>query len=275
MTATPAAAAEAPRPVIEARGISKRYGALTALQGVDLTINAGEIVGLVGDNGAGKSTLIKILSGAIPPTSGELRVDGEPMAMHSPLDARRKGIETVYQDLALAPDLTVAENLFIGRELKRSGLLRSIGVLDRRSMNAQAKRELDRLKIRIDSVTDRADALSGGQRQAIAVARAVAWGRRVILMDEPTAALGVEEQEKVAHLIETVRSGGTPVLLVSHNIPQVHEICDRIVVLFRGRIVADLDTKSVGIEDVVMWITGTAIRLQELREQQKEWRHDD
>ena len=275
MTATPAAAAEAPRPVIEARGISKRYGALTALQGVDLTINAGEIVGLVGGIAPERILISVDLPAPLSPTSGELRVDGEPMAMHSPLDARRKGIETVYQDLALAPDLTVAENLFIGRELKRSGLLRRIGVLDRRSMNAQAKRELDRLKIRIDSVTDRADALSGGQRQAIAVARAVAWGRRVILMDEPTAALGVEEQEKVAHLIETVRGGGTPVLLVSHNIPQVHEICDRIVVLFRGRIVADLDTKSVGIEDVVMWITGTAIRLQELREQQKEWRHDD
>ena len=134
---------------------------------------------------------------------------------------------------------------------------------------ARRKTELDRLKIRIDSVTDRADSLSGGQRQAIAVARAVAWGRRVILMDEPTAALGVEEQEKVAHLIETVRSGGTPVLLVSHNIPQVHEICDRVVVVFRGRVVADLDTKAVGIEDVVMWITGAAIRLQELREQEE------
>ncbi len=268
MITTPASAVEAP-PVIEARGITKRYGALTALEGVDLQIKAGEIVGLVGDNGAGKSTLIKILSGAIQPTSGELLVDGEPIAMHSPLEARRRGIETVYQDLALAPDLTVAENLFIGRELQRSGLLRTIGVLDRRRMNAQAKRELDRLNIRIDSVTDRADALSGGQRQAIAVARAVAWGRRVILMDEPTAALGVEEQEKVAHLIESVRRGGTPVLLVSHNIPQVHEICDRVFVLFRGRVVANLETRSVGIEDVVMWITGAAIRLQELRDQEE------
>jgi|1186.fasta_scaffold07635_3 ABC-type sugar transport system ATPase subunit len=266
MTTTPESAVEVP-PVIEGREITKRYGALTALQGVDLKINAGEIVGLVGDNGAGKSTLIKILSGALQPTSGELLVDGEPIGMHSPLQARRTGIETVYQDLALAPDLTVSENLFIGRELKRSGVLRMIGVLDRRKMNTRAKDELDRLKIRVDSVTDRADALSGGQRQAIAVARAVAWGRRVILMDEPTAALGVEEQEKVAHLIETVRSGGTPVLLVSHNIPQVHEICDRIVVLFRGRVVANLDTKSVSIEDVVMWITGAAIRLQEIREQ--------
>src|SRR3954454_16777364 len=267
MTSSPASAVEVPRPVIEARGITKRYAALTALQGVDLAINAGEVVGLVGDNGAGKSTLIKILSGAIHPTSGELLVDGVLTSMQSPLEARRMGIETVYQDLALAPDLTVAENLFIGRELKRHGALGLIGVLDRRRMNAQAKKELDRLKIRIDSVADRADALSGGQRQAIAVARAVAWGRRVILMDEPTAALGVEEQEKVAHLIETVRSGGTPVLLVSHNIPQVHEICDRIVVLFRGRVVANLDTKSVSIEDVVMWITGAAIRLQEIREQ--------
>jgi ABC-type sugar transport system ATPase subunit len=232
---------------------------LTALHGVDLAIRSGEIVGLVGDNGAGKSTLIKILSGALAPTSGELLIDGKPADLRSPLHARQQGIETVYQDLALAPDLTVAENLFIGRELKRPGPGRLVGSLDRRRMNAHAREQLQRLRIRIDSVTDRADTLSGGQRQAIAVARAVAWGRRVILMDEPTAALGVEEQQKVAELIDEVRRGGTPVLLVSHNIPQVHEICDRIVVLLHGRAVADLKRDQVDIEDVVMWITGAAL----------------
>jgi ABC-type sugar transport system ATPase subunit len=250
---------EAQVPVIEARRITKRYGALTALQDVDLAIRPGEVVGLVGDNGAGKSTLVKILSGATPPTAGELYVDGRPTAIHSPLDARREGIETVYQDLALAPDLTVAENLFIGRELTRGGIRRALGSLDRRAMNRHAREQLDRLRIRIDSVTDRADFLSGGQRQAIAVARAVAWGRRVILMDEPTAALGVEEQQKVAGLIEEVRRNGIPVLLISHNIPQVHDICDRIVVLFHGRVVADLDKSEADVQEVVMWITGVAL----------------
>jgi ABC-type sugar transport system ATPase subunit len=251
-------AVEAPGPVMEARQITKRYGALTALHGVNLAIYPGEVVGLVGDNGAGKSTLIKILSGAIAPTSGRVFLNGEPTSVHSPLEARREGIETVYQDLALAPDLTVAENLFLGRELKRAGLLRLFGHLDRRSMNRQAREQLDRLKIRIGSVTDRADSLSGGQRQAIAVARAVAWGRQVILMDEPTAALGVEEQQKVAGLIQEVRQNGTPVLLVSHNIPQVHDICDRIVVLLHGRVVANLKKEDADIEEVVMWITGAA-----------------
>ena len=248
-----------PPPVIEARGITKRYGALTALQGVDLAIRVGEVVGLVGDNGAGKSTLVKILSGAIAPTSGEIYVDGRPATVHSPLDARRQGIETVYQDLALAPDLTVTENLFMGRELRRSGPLGLLRALDRRAMNRHASEQLDRLRIRIDSVTDRADSLSGGQRQAIAVARSIAWGRRVILMDEPTAALGVEEQQKVAGLIEEVRKNGVPVLLISHNIPQVHEICDRIVVLLHGRVVADLHKHEADVEEIVMWITGAAL----------------
>jgi ABC-type sugar transport system ATPase subunit len=255
----PSIAVEAPPPVIEARGIVKRYGALTALQGVDLVIRPGEVVGLVGDNGAGKSTLVKILSGAIAPTSGEIFVDGHPAGVLTPLDARRAGIETVYQDLALAPDLSVAENMFLGRELRRGGVRRLLGSLDRRAMNDHAREQLDRLRIRIDSVTDRADALSGGQRQAIAVARAVSWGRRVILMDEPTAALGVEEQAKVAGLIGEVRRNGIPVLLVSHNIPQVHDICDRIVVLFHGRIVADLQKHEADVEEVVMWITGAAL----------------
>jgi ABC-type sugar transport system ATPase subunit len=247
-------------PVIEARGVTKRYGPATALSGVDIAVHPGEVVGLVGDNGAGKSTLVKILSGAIRATEGEILIDGRPVTLDSPLQARQHGIETVYQDLALAPDLTIAENVFIGRELKRRGLLGLVGTLDRRGMNAEARTQLDRLRIRIGSVTDRADSLSGGQRQAIAVARAVAWGRRVLLMDEPTAALGVEEQQKVAELIGEVRDNGTPVLLISHNIPQVHEICDRVVVLVQGRAVADLRPRESSIEDLVTWITGVALR---------------
>ncbi len=178
--------------------------------------------------------------------------------MHSPLDARRQGIETVYQDLALAPDLTVAENLFLGRELKRAGPLR----LDRPSRPAEMNGRRRPSSTGSRSASARSPtgptSLSGGQRQAIAVARAVAWGRRVILMDEPTAALGVEEQQRVADLIGEVRQNGIPVLLVSHNIPQVHEVCDRVVVLLHGRVVANLDTKR-RIEEVVMWITGAAL----------------
>jgi ABC-type sugar transport system ATPase subunit len=256
---TPSNAVESRPPVMEARSITKRYGALTALQSVDLAIHPGEVVGLVGDNGAGKSTLIKILSGAIAPTSGELFLNGELRTFHSPLAVRRQGVETAYQDLALAPDLTVAENLFLGRELKRGGVLRLVGHLDRPEMNRQARDQLDRLKIRIGSVTDRAESLSGGQRQAIAVARAVAWGRHVILMDEPTAALGVEEQQRVADLIREVRQNGVPVLLVSHNIAQVHEVCDRVVVLLHGRAVANLRTDTSDVEEIVMWITGAAL----------------
>jgi ABC-type sugar transport system ATPase subunit len=246
--------------VIEARGVTKRYGPATALAGVDLAVHPGEVVGLVGDNGAGKSTLVKIFSGALTPSEGQVLIGGEPVKFDSPRVARGYGIETVYQDLALAPDLTVAENVFIGRELKRGGLAGLFGALDRKAMNQTAEQQLRRLRIRIDSVTDRADSLSGGQRQAIAVARAVAWGRRILLMDEPTAALGVEEQQRVAELISEVREQGTPVLLISHNIPQVHDICDRVVVLLHGRTVADLRPEQSSIEEIVTWITGAALR---------------
>jgi len=258
-TSTASSSAPATVAAIAADRLVKNYGQVRALRGVSFEAFPGEVTALVGDNGAGKSTLVKCLSGVVQPDSGAIRVDGRDVALTDPLAASGLGIETVYQDLALAPDLTVAENLFIGRELKRSGPLRLVGALDRRAMNRHAREQLDRLRIRIDSVSDRADSLSGGQRQAIAVARAVAWGRRVILMDEPTAALGVEEQAKVAGLIEEVRRNGIPVLIVSHNIPQVHEICDRIVVLFHGRVVANLDKNDADVEEVVMWITGAAL----------------
>ncbi len=245
-----------PQAVLEARGISKRYGNIVALSSVNLRVDAGEVVGIVGDNGAGKSTLVRILSGAIQPDQGTLRIDGRDVVLGSPVVARRLGIETVYQELALAPDLTVSENMFLGREIKRHGLLGRIGWLNRGAMNREAELQLAKLRIRVSTVRLPCDALSGGQRQAVAVARAVAWGTRLVLMDEPTAALGVEQQRKVAELITDLRSTGVPVALISHNMPQVHEICDRVIVLYHGRVTADVPTSDVSIQDIVAWITG-------------------
>jgi simple sugar transport system ATP-binding protein len=245
-------------PVLEAKRISKRYGRVQALTDVDLTIGRGEIGGLVGDNGAGKSTLVKILSGALRPTSGQVCIDGSPVTLDSPQDCRAQGIETVYQDLALALHLGLDANLFLGRELKRRGPLGWFGWLDGAAMATTAKAELDALHIPIGSVRTPCESLSGGQRQAVAVARAVAWARRLILMDEPTAALGVAEQHQVAELVLRIRDRGLSVLLISHNLPQVHELCDRIVVLRHGRVVARLTRADVTVEDIVMWITGAA-----------------
>jgi simple sugar transport system ATP-binding protein len=251
------AAPPAHAPLLEARGISKHYGRVSALTGADLTIGRNEIVALVGDNGAGKSTLVKILSGAVVPSSGELRIDGAPVSFSTPADSRAAGIETVYQDLALALHLGMDANLFLGRELTRSGLLGRLGWLDKPAMAARTKRELDALHIAVDSVQTPCESLSGGQRQAVAVARAVAWSStRVVLMDEPTAALGVAQQGEVSRLVREIRQAGLSVLLVSHNLPQVHELCDRIVVLRHGRVVANLQRSDVTIQDTVMWITG-------------------
>lgn len=246
-------------PVISVEGISKHFGSVQALRGVDLEVHAGEVVGLVGDNGAGKSTLVNILSGGLQPNSGVIRIDGKQVSFASSLDARRMGIETVYQDLALAPDLSVWANIFLGREEVVKGPLRMFGWLDRRSMMASAQTDLERTRIRIGSVGSTAGRLSGGQRQAIAVGRAVAWGSRVILMDEPTAALGVEQQERVGELVANVASQGVPVLLISHNLPQVYRLCHRVAVLFQGQVVANLRPSECTVEDIVSWITGAAL----------------
>jgi simple sugar transport system ATP-binding protein len=243
-------------PVIETRGITKSFGPIRALCDVDLTLHPGEVVGLVGDNGAGKSTLIKILSGVIFPSEGEIRVHGQSVQFQSPLQARGIGIETVHQTLSLVPHLNVWTNLFLGRELVARGPLGWFGWVDKRRMAARARAELDRVGINVPSVDMPCEALSGGQRQAVAVARAIAWGTRVILMDEPTAALGVEERRKVEGLMATVRGHGIPVLLVSHDLPEVHRIADRIVVLRLGRVVANLNPTEASVEDMVMWITG-------------------
>jgi simple sugar transport system ATP-binding protein len=246
-------------PRVEVRDITKRYGSVHALRGVNLALHGGEIVGLVGDNGAGKSTLVNIMAGALQPTTGTILVDGNEVSFRTPIDARGAGIETVYQDLALAPDLSIWANMFLGRETVSRGPWGRIGWLDRRAMVTRSAEDLEQTKIRIPSVGQRVGRLSGGQRQAIAVGRAVAWGSRVVLLDEPTAALGVEQQAKVAELVQTVASRGLATLLISHNLPQVYAICHRVMVLFRGEIVADLRPSEVDIDEIVGWITGSAL----------------
>jgi simple sugar transport system ATP-binding protein len=243
-------------PVLETKGLSKWYGHVEALRGVDLRIYPGEVVALVGDNGAGKSTFVKTVAGVHLADEGELFLNGERVRFRSPLDARRSGIETVYQDLALANDLTVWGNLFLGREIRVKGRARSLGWMDKRAMRERAREELGRLRITIDSVDARIEDLSGGQRQAVAVARSMTWGRKLVMMDEPTANLGVEQGEKVARLVRTLAGHRIAVLLISHNLSQVFALADRVVVLRHGRIVADRRTGATSKEQVVGWITG-------------------
>jgi fructose transport system ATP-binding protein len=244
-------------PVLEARGLVKRFGAVTALNGVDFDVRPGEILAVVGDNGAGKSTLIKVLTGAFQPDEGEILLDGRPVTFNSPLDARRLGIETVYQDLAMAPSLDIASNLFLGRELRRRGPVGSVlRVLDKPAMRRRAAEALDELQIGIQSMKVSVENLSGGQRQGVAVARAAAWGRRVVIMDEPTAALGVKETRQVVELIKRVRDRGLPVILISHDMPHVFELADRIHVMRLGRRAAVVTPKTHTMPEVVAVMTG-------------------
>lgn len=247
--------------LLSARGIAKNYGPVNALGGVDMDLHAGEVVGLVGDNGAGKSTFAGVLSGSVQPTSGTLTLDGVPVEFHSPEDARDLGIEMVFQDLALAPDLTVAQNIFLGRERIKGPRL--FGWLDRKEMNRVSAEELEKLSISIRSVKARCRAFSGGQRQAVAIARAVTWSRKVLLLDEPTAALGVKQQAQVLQLVREAADRGLGVVLISHNMQQVLEVCDRVVVLFQGRATANLRASETSIEEIVAYITGAAHTLPE------------
>ncbi|HLH67789.1 MAG TPA: ATP-binding cassette domain-containing protein [Candidatus Dormibacteraeota bacterium] len=246
-------------PILEARGLSKSFGSVRALVDVNLDLHPGEVLGLMGDNGAGKSTTVKILSGALQPDAGEIRIGGRPVQLRSPIDARRVGIETVYQDLAVVPMLDVAENLFLGRELRRRGLLGMFRLLDKRNMRRQAAERLQALNVGIDSVRQRVDTLSGGQRQGVAVGRAVAFGRRIVIMDEPTAALGVRESRRVIELIQLIRRQGLSVILISHNLPQVLEVSDRIMVLRNGRRVGVVRTAETDMQQVVRLITGAEV----------------
>ena len=244
-------------PVLEARQLVKRYGQVTALDGADFELLPGEILAVIGDNGAGKSTLIKALSGALMPDSGEILVDGQPVRFHSPLDARRHGIETVYQDLAVAPALDISENLYLGREMRRKGLLGSVfRMLDKRAMLAESRRHMADLKIGIPSMKAAVENLSGGQRQGVAVARSAAFARHVVIMDEPTAALGVKETHMVLDLIRQVRERGLPVILISHNMPNVFEVADRVHIQRLGRRVAVIKPGEFAMSDAVAIMTG-------------------
>jgi fructose transport system ATP-binding protein len=246
-----------PQIVMQAQGLVKRYGQVTALDGADFELRAGEILAVIGDNGAGKSSLIKALSGAVVPDECEIRLDGQAIHFKSPIEARRAGIETVYQDLAVAPAMTIAENLFLGRELRRPGWLgRVFRMLDKKRMLAESIARMQDLKVGIRSMNQAVETLSGGQRQCVAVARAAAFAQHVVIMDEPTAALGVKEGNMVLELIRRVRDKGLPVVLISHNMPHVFEVADRIHVARLGKRAAVLNPKKISMSDTVAVMTG-------------------
>ena len=243
--------------VMQAKGLVKRYGQVTAIDGADFELRAGEILAVIGDNGAGKSSLIKCLSGATIPDEGELWLDGKQIHFKGPIDARRVGIETVYQDLAVAPAMTITENLFLGREIRREGFLGNVlRMLDKTKMLEQSIARMNDLKVGIRSMTQAVETLSGGQRQCVAVARAAAFAEHVVILDEPTAALGVKEGNMVLELIRRVRDKGLPVVLISHNMPHVFEIADRIHIARLGKRAAVVNPKHISMSDTVAIMTG-------------------
>jgi ABC-type sugar transport system ATPase subunit len=245
------------RPVLELEGIVKRFGAVTALRGVDLTLGKGEVLGLVGDNGAGKSTLVSVISGIVRPDEGELRVDGREQSFSGPLDAREAGIETVFQSLGLIPTLDIASNVFLNRERFRAGALgRALRWLDKSAMRRDVDERLSGLGLRLPAPTTKVAALSGGQRQAVAIARAVIWGGHIVVMDEPAAALGVHQTEIVLSFIERLKDHGVAVILVSHNMVHVLRVCDRVAVMRLGRVVFESTTAQTSGRELVEHITG-------------------
>jgi simple sugar transport system ATP-binding protein len=243
-------------PLLQARGIVKSFGRVRALRGADFSVFPGEVVALIGDNGAGKSTLVKTLSGVHPPDAGEIRFEGHPVSLSSPTAARELGIETVYQDLALAPDLESSANLFLGREAMRGGLLGKLGFIDNRAMRRRTQEEFGKLGVGVQDVEAPVANFSGGQRQGVAVARAVTWASKVVFMDEPTAALGVVQTKNVLDLIRRVRDTGLSVVLISHNMPDVLAVSDRVEVLRLGERVAQFTTSEVTMETLVGAMTG-------------------
>ena len=245
-------------PTLEARGLVKTFGHVVGLAGVSLKLYSGEVLAIIGDNGAGKSTLIKCLSGALAPDEGEILLDGKKVAFSSPTDARLAGIETVYQTLAVAPALDIASNLYLGREVREKGLLGKLfRKLDTRGMRASARDQLKDLGIAtIQDITQKVETLSGGQRQAVAVARAAAFGSKVVILDEPTAALGVRESGQVLALVKRLRSRGMPVILISHNMPHVFEVADRIHIQRLGRCAGVVTPASHTMEEAVAIMTG-------------------
>jgi fructose transport system ATP-binding protein len=244
--------------VLEARGLVKTFGHVVGLAGVDLVLKAGEVLGIIGDNGAGKSTLIKCLTGALQPDRGEILLEGKPVSFKSPTDSRLAGIETVYQTLAVAPALDIASNMFLGREVRMRGPLgRVLRKLDTRGMRNSAREQLSKLGITtVQDITQRLETLSGGQRQAVAVARAAAFGTKVIILDEPTAALGVRESNQVLELIRELRRQGMPVILISHNMPHVFGVADRVHIQRLGRCVGVISPTNTTMEDAFAIMTG-------------------
>jgi simple sugar transport system ATP-binding protein len=244
------------QPILEARSLSRRFGHVTALDGADFDVRPGEVVALIGDNGAGKSTLVKALSGNLAVDSGEIRFDGKPIAIDTPTTASALGIETVYQDLALAPHLDPVANMFLGREVMRPGVLGALGFMDARQMRAGAQEAFDLLGATVTDLNAPVGSMSGGQRQAIAIARAVHWASRVVFLDEPTAALGVRQTANVLDTIRRVRDHGVAVVFISHSMPHVIEVSDRVQVLRMGRRVATFETAQTSMEELVGAMTG-------------------
>jgi len=245
-------------PILSGRGLFKRYGRVTALDNADFDLYPGEILAVIGDNGAGKSSLIKAVSGAIRPDSGEIKLEGQVVNFRSPLEARDAGIETVYQNLALSPALSITDNMFLGREIRKPGFMGSVlRKLDHKAMDRFAREKLSELGLMtIQNINQAVETLSGGQRQGVAVARAAAFGSKVIILDEPTAALGVKESRKVLELILDVRSRGIPIVLISHNMPHVFEVADRIHIHRLGRRLTVINPKDYTMSDAVAFMTG-------------------
>ncbi len=254
------------KPILTARKIVKRFGRVTALDHADFDLYPGEILAVIGDNGAGKTTLIKAISGAVQPDEGEIKLEGKPIRFHSPIEARAAGIETVYQTLALSPALSIADNMFLGRELRKPGIMGSVfRQLDRKKMEQLARDKLTELGLlTIQNISQAVETLSGGQRQGVAVARAAAFGSKVIIMDEPTAALGVKESRRVLELIQDVKSRGMPIVLISHNMPHVFEVADRIHIHRLGKRLCVLNPKEHSMADAVAFMTGAKAPPEEI-----------
>ena len=245
-------------PVLEARHITRNFGAVVALADASLTLNRHEVLGLVGDNGAGKSTLLKILSGILNASSGEIRIDGRQVQLGKAQDALDAGIETVYQDLALVDTMSAYQNVYLGREeLSKNPIARFFNLVDDRHMRAKAREVLDSLKVKVPSINVSVKGMSGGQRQCLAIARALLWGRRIVILDEPTAALGVRETEQVLDVIRDLRTHDVSVIIVSHNMQQMMSVSDRITVMRLGRSIATRVVKDTQVSEIVGLITGS------------------
>ena len=248
-------------PILNAKGLTKRYGKVTALNNCDFELYPGEILAVIGDNGAGKSTLIKAISGAVQPDEGQIFLDGQEIAFKTPIEARAAGIETVYQTLAMSPALSIADNMFMGRELRAPGIMGQVfRKLDRARMEKFAREKLNELGLMtIQNINQAVETLSGGQRQGVAVARAAAFGSKVVILDEPTAALGVKESRRVLELIRDVRSRGIPIILISHNMPHVFEVADRIHIHRLGHRLCVIKPSDYTMSDAVAFMTGAKL----------------